>query len=74
MLGKIMTVWLEEGDVFDTKSQAEAEILSRLVKIENNMARKNMFLTTKKQQLLQESFKNEKEGKLISGEELKKQI
>ncbi len=31
------TVWLESGIGFDTRSQAEAEILSRLVRIEEKL-------------------------------------
>ena len=42
--------------------------------IKENMAEKDMFLTAEEKQLLQESFRNEKEGKLISGKELKKQL
>ena len=60
---------------------AEAEILSELKAIKaeldlirENMPDKDMFLTTEEKLLLEESYKNEKEGKLISSNNLKKQL
>ena len=59
----------------------EAKILHELKAIrqdldylKENMAEKNMFLSTEEKQLLEESFKNEKENKLVSSKDLKKQL
>ncbi|MEK6948402.1 MAG: hypothetical protein AABX19_04130 [Nanoarchaeota archaeon] len=59
----------------------EAKILQELKAIrqdldylKENMAEKNMFLSTEEKQLLEESFKNEKENKLVSSKDLKKQL
>lgn len=49
-------------------------IKSKLGYIRENMANKDMFLTIEEKQLLQESYKNEKEGKLISSKELREQL
>ena len=42
--------------------------------IKNNMPDKEMFLDTEEKQLLQDSYKNEKEGKIISSKDLKKKL
>lgn len=42
--------------------------------IKENMPDKDMFLTLDERTLLQESFKNEKEGKLLSSQQLRKQL
>ena len=42
--------------------------------IKNNMPDKEMFLDMGEKQLLQDSYKHEKERKLISGKELKKKL
>ena len=42
--------------------------------IRENMPEKDMFLTSEEKNLLQESYNNEKEGKLISNKELKRQL
>ena len=42
--------------------------------IKGNMPDKDIFLTTEEKQLLEESFKNEKEGRLVSSKELRKQL
>ena len=42
--------------------------------IRNNMPDKEMFLDLEEKQLLKESHKHEKEGKLISSKELKKKL
>lgn len=38
------------------------------------MVKKDMFLTPEEKQLLEDSFKNEKEGRLVSSAELRKQL
>lgn len=42
--------------------------------IRNEMPDKEMFLTAEEKQLLKESYKNERKGLLISGDELKAQL
>ena len=42
--------------------------------IKENMPSKDMFLTTEEKVLLEESFQHEKEGKLVSDEELRKRL
>jgi len=42
--------------------------------IKENMLEKDIFLSNKEKQLLEESYKNEKESKLISSKELKNQL
>ena len=42
--------------------------------IKNNMPDKEMFLDAEEKQLLQDSYKHEKEGKLISSKDLKKKL
>lgn len=49
-------------------------IESKLDYIEENMPDKEIFLTTEEKQLLEESHKNEKEGKLISSGDLRKRL
>ena len=38
------------------------------------MPSKEMFLTVEEKQLLEESYKNEKDGKILSSKDLKKQL
>lgn len=40
--------------------------------IKENMPERSMFLNTKEIKLLEESYKNEKNGKLVSSKDLKK--
>lgn len=49
-------------------------IKSELHTIREIMPDKDMFLTADESQLLQESHKNEKEGKLLSSTELRKEL
>lgn len=42
--------------------------------IKNNMPDKDIFITVEEKSLLEESFKNEKENKLISAKDLRKQL
>ncbi len=42
--------------------------------IKENMPERSMFLNTKEIKLLEESYKNEKNGKLVSSKDLKKQL
>ncbi len=49
-------------------------IKSELHTIRETMPDKDMFLTADESQLLQESHKNEKEGKLLSSTELRKEL
>lgn len=42
--------------------------------IKEHMVDRDMFLDQEEMHLLQESFKNEKEGRLISQEELEKEL
>lgn len=42
--------------------------------IRDNMPDKDMFLTTEEKLFLAESYKNEKEGKLVSSNDLRKQL
>jgi len=61
-----------------TETKAIMEMLSgiksELDYIKENMADKELFLTTEEKKLLEESYKNEKQGKLVSGKELRKQL
>ena len=57
------------------------EILKKLGKIEielefikKSMPTKEMFLTTEEKQLLEESYKNEKAGLLVSAKNTRKQL
>jgi len=45
-----------------------------LDEIRDNMPDKELFLTREEKQLLEESYKNEKEGNLISSKELRKKL
>ena len=61
--------------------KTEQLILEKLEKIEKevgeikeNMPNKDMFLTSEEEVLLKESYENEKKGKLISSEDLRKEI
>lgn len=59
----------------DTKILGELKaIRSDLDFIKENMPDKEMFLTTEEKQLLEESYRNEKEDKLVSSKKLKKQL
>lgn len=49
-------------------------IRKELHEIKEIMPDKDMFLTAEEKELLEQSFKNEKEGKLISGTALRKQL
>ena len=49
-------------------------IKAELDYIKENMPDKDMFLTNEEKQLLEASYKNEKEGKLISSTVLRKQL
>ena len=50
------------------------EIRTDIKTIKENMPDKDMFLTAEEERLLEESYENEKKGKLISGEKLRKEI
>ena len=57
------------------------EILKKLGKIEielefikESMPTKEMFLTAEEKQLLEESYKNEKAGLLVSAKDIRKQL
>ena len=61
--------------ITDTKILDELKaIKEELDYIKENMAEKDMFLSTEEKQLLKESYKNEEESKLISSKDLKKQL
>lgn len=47
-------------------------IKEELDSIKENMPDKDMFLSSEEKKLLEQSFMNEKEGKLVSGKELRK--
>lgn len=49
-------------------------IRTELDLIKENMPDKQMFLSTEEKFLLEESYKNEKEGKLVSSKNLRKQL
>ena len=49
-------------------------IKAELDYIKTNMLNKDMFLTNEERILLTESYKDEREGKLVSSKELKKQL
>ena len=49
-------------------------IKAELDYIKENMPDKEMFLTLEEKKLLEESYRNEKKGKLISSKNLKKQL
>lgn len=49
-------------------------IRTELDLIRENMPDKEMFLTTEEKLLLEESHKNEKEGKLVSSKDLRRQL
>ncbi|MBU2633632.1 MAG: hypothetical protein KJ674_00135 [Nanoarchaeota archaeon] len=49
-------------------------IRKELVFIKRSMPNKNMFLDSEEAVLLQESFKNEKEGRLLSSKKLRKEL
>ncbi len=61
-----------------TESKTIIEMLSTIKNelnfIKDNMPNKEMFLTTEEKQLLRESYNHEKEGKLVSSKDLKKQL
>jgi len=42
--------------------------------IKENMPDKDIFLTAEEKQLLEESFKNEKDGRLVSSKDLRKHL
>ncbi|MEK6819516.1 MAG: hypothetical protein AABY10_06315 [Nanoarchaeota archaeon] len=63
-----------------TKSDIK-EVLLKLAKIQNDMEylkkhvkNEDIFLSEEEEKLLQDSYKNEKEGKLISHSQLKKEL
>ncbi len=49
-------------------------IKSELDMIKENMPDKDMFLTSEEKVLLEQSFENEKEGKLVSSNDLRKKL
>jgi hypothetical protein len=49
-------------------------IRKELVLIKRSMPSKDMFLDSEEAILLQESFKNEKEGRLLSSKKLRKEL
>ncbi len=49
-------------------------IKEELKYIKDNMPNKDIFLDAEEKQLLQESFRHEKAGTLISGKDLKKKL
>ncbi len=49
-------------------------IKSEIDYIKENMPDKEMFLSSKEKSLLQKSFQNEREGKLISSKDLRKKL
>lgn len=49
-------------------------IKSEISKIKEDMPSKDMFLTSEESKLLEESFLNEKSGKLVSGKNLRKSL
>ena len=50
------------------------EIKSEIQTIKEDMPNKDMFLTAEEEQLLAESYENEKSGGLISSEALRKKL
>ncbi|MBI2110633.1 hypothetical protein HYT51_02540 [Candidatus Woesearchaeota archaeon] len=50
------------------------EIKIELGYIKENMVDKDMVLTKQEKKLLEESYKNEKKGKLLSSNQLRKQL
>ena len=65
----------------ETETKDAKEILAKLAKlqadmnyIKGNMPNKEMFLTVEEAKLLEESYNNEKEGKLISSKNLRKSL
>ncbi|MEK6800839.1 MAG: hypothetical protein AABY05_02810 [Nanoarchaeota archaeon] len=63
-----------------TKSDIK-EVLIKLAKIQNDVEylkkhvkNEDIFLSEEEEKLLQDSYKNEKEGKLISHSQLKKEL
>jgi len=49
-------------------------IREELSQIKESMPDKDMFLTSEERKLLEESHRNEKEGKLISGKDIRKEL
>jgi len=49
-------------------------IKEELHSIKENMPDKELFLSLEEKELLEQSYTNEKEGKLVSGKELRKQL
>jgi len=49
-------------------------IKSELDFIRENMPDKEMFLTTEERILLEDSYKNEKDGKLVSSKDLRREL
>ena len=50
------------------------EIKEELAYIKDNMPEREMFLTAEEKKLVDESYKHEKEGKLTSSKDLKRQL
>ena len=50
------------------------KIEQKVDRIEEHIEELDMFLSAEEKQLLEESFVNEKEGKLLSSSDLKKQL
>ena len=65
---------------FQMAKQIYGESLIRLITgynpdyIKKNIPNTDMFLTTEEKELLEQSYKNEKEGKLVSSKNLRKQL
>ena len=50
------------------------EIRIEIQSIKENMPDKEMFLTSKEEEILQESYENEKKGETISSKALRKEL
>lgn len=67
---KYMTIATETKQIF---AELKA-IRSELVYIKEHIQDKDIFLTNEERKLLDQSYKNEKEGKLVSSKNLRKQL
>lgn len=69
-------LWLINTMITESKQILEElkTIKSELDYIRENMVDKDMFLTLDEKQLLEDSYKNEKEGKLVSSKSLRKHL
>jgi len=68
----------KKGEIITTETQQILEelklIKEELNSIKENMLDKDMILSTEEKKMLKESFTNEREGKLVSGKDLRKQL